>query len=408
MDILDDRGNVCGCFNVTDVQVYGGFVLHKGFLESGHIHVGSHINCKVDYDRRRLIAPNHSMTHVLNAALRKVLGDKVEQRGSLCSDEKLRFDFSHKKALTVDELKQVEELCQNAIARADPVQDVTLPLEEAKQIEGVRAVFGEVYPDPVRVIRIGEDTSIEFCGGTHLDNIADAGAFVITEETSVAKGVRRVTAVTKDLALEAQKLGNVFQQRVAEIENLNSNVDGLDKRAGLLRMDLDAATISASLKLNLRARIEAIQKEAGVLKKKALQKRVDSCLNFVRDKVSEALASKQGCLVLNLDIGSDSKASQKVMHLVRSLAPDMAFLAVSEEEPGSGGKIFVFGIVPDSKVKHLKADEWVREALSICGGRGGGQPGSAQGQALKCDNVGAVVEVAYNFAHSNIEVEINQ
>jgi alanyl-tRNA synthetase len=404
IEILDD----CGSFQVTDVQVYGGFVLHKGVLESGNIRVGSHIHCRVDYHRRRLIAPNHSMTHVLNAALRKVLGDKVDQRGSLCSDEKLRFDFSHKKALTAHELKQVEELCQNAIARAEPVQDVTLPLEEARMIEGVRPVFGEVYPDPVRVIRIGEDTSIEFCGGTHLDNIADAGAFVITEETSVAKGVRRVTAVTKDMALEAEQLGNMFQQRVTEIENVNANADGLDKRAGLLRKELDAATISASLKLELRARIETIQKEAGVLRKQALQKRVDSCLNLVRDQVSEALSSKRGYLVLNLDIGADAKASQKVLNLVRSLAPDMAFLAVSEEEPGSGGKLIVFGIVPDSKVKYLKADEWVREALSICGGRGGGKPGSAQGQAVKCDNVAAVEEVAYAFAQSNIEAEINQ
>jgi alanyl-tRNA synthetase len=275
-------------------------------------------------------------------------------------------------------------------------------------IEGVRAVFGEVYPDPVRVIRIGEDTSIEFCGGTHLDNIADAGAFVITEETSVAKGVRRVTAVTKDMALEAEHVANTLQQRVTEIENVNVSADGLDKRAGLLRKELDAATISASLKLELRARIEAMQKEAGDLRKQALQKRVDSCLNLVRDQVSEALTSKRGYLVLNLDIGADAKASQKVLNLVRSLAPDMAFLAVSEEEPGSGGKLIVFGIVPDCKVKYLKADEWVREALSICGGRGGGKPGSAQGQAVKCDNVAAVEEVAYAFAQSNIEAEINQ
>jgi alanyl-tRNA synthetase len=139
-------------FNVMDVQVFGGYVLHTGVIEDGEIHVGAPATCKVDYSRRRDIAPNHSMTHVLNGALRQVLGDGIDQRGSLCNDEKLRFDFSHKKAMTTKELRAVEELCQKSISSSEIVTSEVMPLAEAQELDGVRAVFGEVYPDPVRVV----------------------------------------------------------------------------------------------------------------------------------------------------------------------------------------------------------------------------------------------------------------
>ena len=155
INILSENGDRVAKFTVTDVQTYGGYSLHTGVIQEGSIKVGDSVTCSVDYDRRRDIAPNHSMTHVLNGALRKVLGDGVEQRGSLCNEEKLRFDFSHKKALKAKELKEVEELCQKSVADAEVVTAEVMPLEEAKEIDGVRAVFGEVYPDPVRVVSIG-------------------------------------------------------------------------------------------------------------------------------------------------------------------------------------------------------------------------------------------------------------
>jgi alanyl-tRNA synthetase len=156
--ILDASGDVVGTFEVRDVQAFGGFLLHSGVVEEGEIEVGSTVNCRVDYDRRRQVAPNHSMTHVLNAALRQVLGDGVDQRGSLCNEDKLRFDFSHKKAMTVDQLRKTEEICQKVVSDSLPVTSKTMPLADAQALEGVRAVFGEVYPDPVRVVSVGEDT----------------------------------------------------------------------------------------------------------------------------------------------------------------------------------------------------------------------------------------------------------
>lgn len=192
---------------VSDVQTYGGYILHSGVISKGSLSVGSAVKCQVDYARRRDVAPNHSMTHVLNAALREVLGEGCDQRGSQCNDEKLRFDFSHKSAMTAAQLRDTELYVQETIGRSLPVSAEVMPLADAKAIPGVRAMFGEVYPDPVRVVKVGDDCSVEFCGGTHISNTAEAEAFVLTEETAVAKGIRRITALTRDAAKKAMEEG---------------------------------------------------------------------------------------------------------------------------------------------------------------------------------------------------------
>eukprot|EP00977_Amphora_coffeiformis_P027355 scaffold34606_cov192-Amphora_coffeaeformis.AAC.1 len=407
LDILGGDGEtVLGQLDVQDVQTYAGFLLHKGFVNAD-LQVGSFVNCHVDYDRRTKIAPNHSMTHVLNAALRQVLGPKVDQRGSLCNDEKLRFDFSHNKALSLKELQKVEEICQDVIAKKQDVTSQVLPLAEAQELEGVRAVFGEVYPDPVRVVSIGNETSIEFCGGTHIENTAEAEAFCLLEETAVAKGIRRITAVTKGAALQALKEGDRFESLVADAEALDAETtEDLDKTAGALRKELDAAFVSAPRKAALRARIEAIQKNATDAKKKALQKRVDTVLNDLTAEVEAAAEAGQKSMVVSVDIGADSKASQRVMKTVQTIAPDMAFLGVTEEEPGSGGKVMAFAIVPDSLTTTLKANEWVLAALEPAGGRGGGKSGSAQGQAKECADVEAIMGAAKMFAEKAVKAAV--
>eukprot|EP00521_Asterionellopsis_glacialis_P013316 CAMPEP_0195305328 /NCGR_PEP_ID=MMETSP0707-20130614/36087_1 /TAXON_ID=33640 /ORGANISM="Asterionellopsis glacialis, Strain CCMP134" /LENGTH=1008 /DNA_ID=CAMNT_0040369413 /DNA_START=123 /DNA_END=3149 /DNA_ORIENTATION=- len=400
---LSDEGEVVGSFAVTDVKAYGGFILHKGAVEEGSVGVGSTVKCQVDYERRRLVAPNHSMTHVLNAALRSVLGDGVEQRGSLCNDEKLRFDFSHKKAMSAKQLRATEELCQKSIANKEEVTSEVLPLAEAQEIDGVQCVFGEVYPDPVRVVKVGSDTSVEFCGGTHVTNTDEAQAFVIVEETAVAKGIRRISAVTRDIAVKAIAEGSKFEAMVAEAEQLSADTPDLDKQAGGMRKELDGGFVSAALKSELRARIEAIQKKAIEAKKAALAGRVDRCLNDVKATLETAVAENKRAIVLNVDIGADSKASQKVMNAAKKVAPNVALMGLSEEEQGSGGKLMAFALVPDSLVDEgFKADEWVRSTLEACGGRGGGKPGSAQGQAKECDDVDAVIAAAKDFAENKV------
>ena len=391
---------------VNDVQVYGGYILHSGVISTGSVSVGADVQCQVDYDRRRDVAPNHSMTHVLNAALREVLGDGVDQRGSQCNDEKLRFDFSHKSAMTVDQLRDTEVYVRETIEKSLPVKAEVMALADAKAIPGVRAMFGEVYPDPVRVVRVGDDCSVEFCGGTHISNTAEAEAFVLTEETAVAKGIRRISALTRGAAAKAVAEGTEFEGKTSSLESINPDeTPDLDKQAGALRKDLDAAELSAALKAELRARIEAVQKKGIEAKKRLLAGRVDKVLNTVTADVEEALAAGKKTLVLNLDIGADSKASQKVIKAVQKIAPELAFMGISEEEVGSGGKILCFTIVPASvQESGLKANEWLKDVLDSVGGRGGGKPGNAQGQAPNCSDVDAVIAKAESFVNDAIAV----
>mmetsp|Transcript_6942 Transcript_6942/g.10411 ORF Transcript_6942/g.10411 Transcript_6942/m.10411 type:complete len:166 (-) Transcript_6942:149-646(-) len=165
--------------------------------------------------------------------------------------------------------------------------------------------------------------------------------------------------------------------------------------------------MSAVLKADLRARIEAIQKTGVEAKKRALAQRVDIVLNVVNEQLHAAVEEGATSLVLNVDIGADSKASQKVMKAAQTIAPNMAFMGISEEEQGSGGKLMVFALVPEALMESgLKANEWVSATLEVCGGRGGGKPGSAQGQAPQCDDVNAVIAASEKFVSEKTDAVV--
>ncbi len=195
---------------VTNVQVRGGFILHRGVVE-GTLKVGDEVICQIDETRRKNVMNNHTGTHVLNYALRQVLGPDADQRGSLVAPDRLRFDFTAAKAMTVEQVKKTELIANELISKNEPVYAKETPLALAKAIQGLRAVFDETYPDPVRVVSIGipvetltadpngpagTKTSIEFCGGTHLRRAGHMGPFVIASEEAIAKGIRRVVALT--------------------------------------------------------------------------------------------------------------------------------------------------------------------------------------------------------------------
>uniref|UniRef100_A0A672NZC6 Alanine--tRNA ligase n=1 Tax=Sinocyclocheilus grahami TaxID=75366 RepID=A0A672NZC6_SINGR len=203
-------------FTVKNTQVRGGYALHIGTVY-GTLKVGDRLTMHVDEARRRPIMSNHTATHILNFALRSVLGE-ADQRGSLVAPDRLRFDFTAKGAMSTDEVRRTEEIASTVIRDAKPVYALDSPLAAAKAIQGLRAVFDETYPDPVRVVSIGVPveelladpnspagslTSIEFCGGTHLQNSGHAAPFVIVSEEAIAKGIRRIVAVT---GAEAQKV----------------------------------------------------------------------------------------------------------------------------------------------------------------------------------------------------------
>jgi alanyl-tRNA synthetase len=200
--------------DVTTTRVAGGYVLHVGRMAEGHLSVGDHVTATLAGVRPRT-EKNHTATHLANWALREVLGEGVQQKGSLVDPDKLRFDFSHGKALGEEELAKIEQLVQQCVERKLPVYAEEAPQEQALTINGLRAVFGEKYPPMVRVVSIGvpvadllkdpgnekwRQFSVEFCGGTHLKSSTDVEAFAITAEESVSKGIRRIVALTGSAA----------------------------------------------------------------------------------------------------------------------------------------------------------------------------------------------------------------
>ena len=198
----------------------GGYILHVGKVE-GTLSVNDQVVLTIDDNRRHRIMKNHTGTHILNFALRAILGDTVDQRGSLVAPDRLRFDFSSKRAMIVDELKQTEAICNQMIEKSLQVFSQSASLEESKRIDGLRAVFDEAYPDPVRIVSIGvpiddlldkppkangREYSVEFCGGTHLKTSKHVDHLVIVTEEAIAKGVRRVVAFT---GREAEKVRSI-------------------------------------------------------------------------------------------------------------------------------------------------------------------------------------------------------
>ncbi|KAK2810762.1 Alanine--tRNA ligase, partial [Arthroderma sp. PD_2] len=244
--------------DVQNVQMYGGYVLHTGFIKYGSFSVDDSVIAEYDELRRWPIRNNHTGTHILNFALREVLGDGIDQKGSLVAAEKLRFDFSHKSAVSDSDLEKIEAKSTDYIRQNCAVYSQDVPLATAREITGVRAVFGETYPDPVRVVSVGveldeilknvkdprwEGVSIEFCGGTHVQKTGDIKDLVILEESGIAKGIRRIIAVTGEEAHEVQRIAREFGERLNRFEKMAPSPER-DAETKSLQVDLNQLTIS--------------------------------------------------------------------------------------------------------------------------------------------------------------------
>jgi alanyl-tRNA synthetase len=264
-------------FTVKNVQNRAGYVLHIGEVE-GVIKKGDILNQFIDTQRRSLIMKNHTGTHVLNYALRKVL-QETEQKGSLVAPDRLRFDFTAKQAMTPEQVKQTEQLSNEVIFKNETVFAKNAPLASAKSVNGLRAVFEEQYPDPVRIVSVGvpvdellnnpegdsaTKTPVEFCGGTHLHNAGHIGHLVITSEEAIAKGIRRIIAVTGPEAERALQRKRHFESMVDDLSKkikLESNPDKKREKEILqeiVRLDdeIGQAQISTWKKEELRASLK--------------------------------------------------------------------------------------------------------------------------------------------------------
>uniref|UniRef100_A0A6U4ZAK0 Alanine--tRNA ligase n=3 Tax=Hemiselmis andersenii TaxID=464988 RepID=A0A6U4ZAK0_HEMAN len=414
---LFDTGKITtadGSFTVSNVQKYGGFVLHSGELGYGSIKKGDAVTLEVDYERRSLIASNHTTTHLLNYALRKVLvGSTVDQRGSVCGPDKLRFDFSHSKPVTGDEVAKVQTIVREMIKAECDVQKQESPLAGAKQIKALRAVFGEVYPDPVRVVSVGpaehsvakllaeptndewDKLSVEFCGGTHLDNTREAEGFVVVMEEGTAKGVRRIVAYTKDAAARAAQAAGDYEQRIATAGSMTDMV-ALDVEISSLRNGLDAEPMDY-------ARKEAIKKSIDKLKDRVIAAEKE----LVKAKAAAAEAWAKGLdvsgkkfVVEVVDVEGDVKAMDTAMKAVNTKAPELPAAFLSRNK--AGDKVSCLVVVPKALAGTVDAKDWLNAALGECGGKGGGKPDRAQGAAKDATNFDKAVAAATAYASGKL------
>ncbi|AMG30115.1 alanine--tRNA ligase [Grimontia hollisae] len=321
-----------GKFEVIDTQKYGAAIGHRGKLVDGTLSVGDTVDAKVDAERRQAIALNHSATHLLHEALRVVLGEHVQQKGSLVRAEGLRFDFSHLEAVKPEELRAVEKLVNEHIRRNHEVSTEIMNIEAAKA-KGAMALFGEKYDDNVRVLTMG-DFSIELCGGTHANRTGDIGMLKIVSEGGIAAGVRRIEAVTGQGAEEAfYSQQQEFAKKVSESQN--------------------------------RARL--LEKEIQLLKEKLAAQESANLIN----NVEEINGIK--VLISKLD-GADSKALRTMVDdLKNQMGSGVVFLAnVADDKVG-----LIAGVTKDLTGK-VKAGELVNMVAQQVGGKGGGRPDMAQ------------------------------
>jgi alanyl-tRNA synthetase len=317
---------------VGDVQAYAGYVLHTGFMKYGAFSVGDSVICEYDELRRWPIRNNHTGTHILNFALREVLGDGVEQKGSLVAAEKLRFDFSHKAAVSDSDLEKIEAKSTEYIRQNCTVYSQDVPLATAQQISGVRAVFGETYPDPVRVVSVGveleeilrnvkdprwKQVSIEFCGGTHVQKTGDIKDLIILEENGIAKGIRRIIAVTGEDAHEVQRVAAEFGKRLDRLDAMPLGPEK-EREAKQVQVDLNQLTISAVQKAKFRERFTAINKQVldgqKAQQKLEAKKAVETITSYFQSPENE----NASWLVVKLPMPASAKAVSESLNHVKS------------------------------------------------------------------------------------------
>jgi alanyl-tRNA synthetase len=334
-------------FAVADTQKIGASYAHLGKVESGELKVGDRVEAAVDAARRRATMLNHTATHLLHAALRKVLGGHVTQKGSLVAPDRLRFDFSHYAAVTPAELREVEHMV-NAEIRANAPAETELMNYDAAVASGAMALFGEKYGDEVRVLRIG-DFSTELCGGTHVGRAGDIGLFKITGESGVAAGIRRIEAVTGQGALDwVAQTDQVVRDLAALVKGSREDVE--DKVRQLIE------------------RSRKLEKEVATLKSRLTS-------GQSRD-LSQTAVDVAGVKVVatRLD-GADAATLRTAVDQLKDKLKSAAIVLASVQEDDK--VVLIAGVTPD-QVKRLKAGDLVNVVAQKIGGRGGGRPDMAQ------------------------------
>ena len=370
---IGDSGVLKGAharFTVRDTQKIGASFAHVGVLESGALSLGDAVDAQVDKERRKAIALNHSATHLLHAALRKVLGKHVEQKGSLVAADRLRFDFSHTQAVSPDELRQIEDLVNAEIRGNAPVQTRVMALDDAKAA-GAMSLFGEKYDSDVRVLSIGE-FSMELCGGTHVQRAGDIGLFKITGESGVAAGVRRVEALTGRGAYEwvvhtDQVLRDIAAMLRGSREDVDEKVRELVDRSR--KLEKEVQQLKSKLASGHGGDLSANAKDIGGIKVLAAQ--IEGAdVRSLRDAM-DGLKNKLGSSVIVLGSTQD-------------------------------GKVVLVAGVSEDLVTRIKAGEIAGLVAAKVGGRGGGRADFAQAGGTQPENLGAALASVESLVRSRL------
>ena len=352
-------------FQVKDIQKNkGGKFLHVGVLTAGELKVGDTVTVSIDTERRKAVRRAHTATHLLHAALKKVLGDHVHQAGSLVEPDRLRFDFTHFEGITAEQLAQIDAFVNDAVLEGQGVVTEVLPLEEAKK-KGAVAMFGEKYGATVRVVEMG-DVSMEFCGGTHLDNTAKVGLFRIKSEGSVASGVRRIEATVGKQTLSTIAANQQILFRAAQV---------LKTTPG-----------------ELETKIEQQMNEMKEMRQALEKFKAEASLGEARQFLAAAKAVGELKVLTAHRDGMDANALRQMGDFLRDKEPSVVAVLASV----NGGKITFLAVCGKEAVaKGVKAGDLVKNVCTICGGKGGGKPDSAMGggsDLLKLDDALASVD----------------
>ncbi|KPW67118.1 Alanine--tRNA ligase [Pseudomonas cannabina] len=358
-------------FDVSDTTKTGGAFLHHGVVAAGSLSVGAQVETQVSDEVRNATSLNHSATHLLHAALRQVLGDHVQQKGSLVDSQRLRFDFSHFEAIKPEQLRALEDIVNAEIRKNTPVVTEETDIETAKK-KGAMALFGEKYGDSVRVLSMGGEFSVELCGGIHASRTGDIALFKIVSEGGVAAGVRRIEAVTGAAALAW----------------LNSAEDQLKEAATLVKGNRD----------NLLDKLTAVLERNRLLEKQLEQLQAKAA-SAAGDDLSSAAQDVKGVKVLatRLD-GQDGKALLALVDQLKNKLGRAVILLGSVHED----KVVLVAGVTKDLTGQLKAGDLMKQAAAAVGGKGGGRPDMAQGGGVDAGALDAALALTVPFVEQGI------
>ncbi|MEG4250320.1 alanine--tRNA ligase [Microcoleus sp. Pol10D4] len=352
---------------VDDVKKESDFFVHFGFVERGTLRVGDSITAKIDNSGRRRIQANHTATHLLQSALRKIVDDSISQAGSLVSSERLRFDFNSPRAVTAEELQKIEDLVNSWIAEAHAAEVAEMPIAQARE-KGATAMFGEKYGDVVRVIDF-PGVSMELCGGTHVSNTAEIGLFKIVSEAGVAAGTRRIEAVSGQAVLDylnvrdkvVRDLGDRFKAKPEELPNRITN---------------------------LQNELKDTQKHLAAVKSELAIAKSDQLLS-----VAEAIGEFKIIVAQLGDV--DTEALKTAAERLQQKLGNAAVVLASIPEPDKVSLVAAFS--PEVNKKGLQAGKFIGGIAQICGGKGGGRPNLAQAGGRDASKLQEALESARNL-----------